>query len=307
MRTDSPLFLICFQNTGRSNILTSIYNGVEFSGGHNENVYLETTCTPQVAPRTVRNKEAKDNPGMRQLQEAQDQGMFQLLALVVSLTISQFLLQCITTEQPPTNPCARCTKQNLICEYVAAGERDDSSADRTDSGESPTNVGFPSRPTIGNPPITPPSFSAGPTTAVPPSRPGSAQFSSMGSSHLIPGSNRQSMYAASSRAVNDQYPPPSLAGYTQTSQAPPHYYASAHDITRPSSRPSIPSPSFYDVQAAHARQYLADSQTHPSQYQTNMGVQPPADGYGMDYSQFMVPDEFIPAYAYDWRQGSESW
>ncbi|KAJ7493955.1 hypothetical protein FB451DRAFT_1215760 [Mycena latifolia] len=29
-------------------------------------------------------------------------------------------IRCITTEQPPTNPCARCKKRNLCCEYVAA-------------------------------------------------------------------------------------------------------------------------------------------------------------------------------------------
>ncbi|KAJ7493932.1 hypothetical protein FB451DRAFT_1164800 [Mycena latifolia] len=29
-------------------------------------------------------------------------------------------IRCITTEQPPTNPCARCTKRNLCCQYLAA-------------------------------------------------------------------------------------------------------------------------------------------------------------------------------------------
>ncbi|KAJ7698266.1 hypothetical protein B0H17DRAFT_1260061 [Mycena rosella] len=31
-------------------------------------------------------------------------------------------IRCITTEQPPSNPCARCTKKNIPCEYVAAAE-----------------------------------------------------------------------------------------------------------------------------------------------------------------------------------------
>ncbi|KAJ7818771.1 hypothetical protein B0H14DRAFT_3739519 [Mycena olivaceomarginata] len=31
-------------------------------------------------------------------------------------------MRCITTEQPPTNPCARCTKKGLPCEYVSVEE-----------------------------------------------------------------------------------------------------------------------------------------------------------------------------------------
>jgi hypothetical protein len=32
-------------------------------------------------------------------------------------------LQCITTEQPPKNPCARCAKRNLRCEYFQAPDQ----------------------------------------------------------------------------------------------------------------------------------------------------------------------------------------
>ncbi|KAF7351704.1 C6 finger domain [Mycena sanguinolenta] len=34
-------------------------------------------------------------------------------------------MRCITTEQPPKNPCARCTKKGLPCEYVAADNDED--------------------------------------------------------------------------------------------------------------------------------------------------------------------------------------
>ncbi|KAJ6579233.1 hypothetical protein DFH09DRAFT_339250 [Mycena vulgaris] len=37
-------------------------------------------------------------------------------------------IRCITTEQPPKNPCARCVKKHLPCEYVAAPEPDYSSS-----------------------------------------------------------------------------------------------------------------------------------------------------------------------------------
>ncbi|KAJ7179235.1 hypothetical protein C8R46DRAFT_632103 [Mycena filopes] len=31
-------------------------------------------------------------------------------------------IKCVTTEEPPRNPCARCTKRSLTCEYVAVDE-----------------------------------------------------------------------------------------------------------------------------------------------------------------------------------------
>ncbi|KAF7358714.1 C6 finger domain [Mycena sanguinolenta] len=33
-------------------------------------------------------------------------------------------MKCITTEQPPTNPCANCIKKNLQCEYIAVDSED---------------------------------------------------------------------------------------------------------------------------------------------------------------------------------------
>ncbi|KAJ7826988.1 hypothetical protein B0H14DRAFT_2815933, partial [Mycena olivaceomarginata] len=32
--------------------------------------------------------------------------------------------QCVTTEEPPRNPCARCTRRGLTCEYVAVEEEE---------------------------------------------------------------------------------------------------------------------------------------------------------------------------------------
>ncbi|KAJ7092149.1 hypothetical protein C8R44DRAFT_750265 [Mycena epipterygia] len=36
------------------------------------------------------------------------------------------LMQCIAPKQPPTNPCARCTRRRLTCEYVVSTEDDSS-------------------------------------------------------------------------------------------------------------------------------------------------------------------------------------
>ncbi|KAJ7368205.1 hypothetical protein DFH08DRAFT_18435 [Mycena albidolilacea] len=33
-------------------------------------------------------------------------------------------IKCVTTEEPPRHPCARCTKRGLTCEYVAVEEEE---------------------------------------------------------------------------------------------------------------------------------------------------------------------------------------
>ncbi|KAJ6473371.1 hypothetical protein C8R47DRAFT_1324469 [Mycena vitilis] len=48
-------------------------------------------------------------------------------------------IRCITTEQPPTNPCARCTKKRIPCEYIAMPEPEWYSA----SSPSPQTPEFP--------------------------------------------------------------------------------------------------------------------------------------------------------------------
>ncbi|KAJ7857211.1 hypothetical protein B0H13DRAFT_1902341 [Mycena leptocephala] len=44
--------------------------------------------------------------------------------LMACLNCRKRKMRCITTEQPPRNPCARCTKKHLHCEYVSATEQD---------------------------------------------------------------------------------------------------------------------------------------------------------------------------------------
>ncbi|KAJ7937009.1 hypothetical protein B0H13DRAFT_1853074 [Mycena leptocephala] len=42
--------------------------------------------------------------------------------LIACLNCRKRKIRCLTTEQPPTNPCARCKKKKFTCEYVAAPE-----------------------------------------------------------------------------------------------------------------------------------------------------------------------------------------
>ncbi|KAJ7685849.1 hypothetical protein B0H17DRAFT_18667 [Mycena rosella] len=68
--------------------------------------------------------------------------------------------RCITTEQPPKNPCARCIKGHFTCEYIAAPEPYYSPFPRTPElhgSQLPEDPGTP----MTWPPMSPPCFSRG--------------------------------------------------------------------------------------------------------------------------------------------------
>ncbi|KAJ7616541.1 hypothetical protein FB45DRAFT_1105764 [Roridomyces roridus] len=44
--------------------------------------------------------------------------------IIACLTCRKRKLRCITFEQPPTNPCQRCARLNLTCEYVSVSLAD---------------------------------------------------------------------------------------------------------------------------------------------------------------------------------------
>ncbi|KAJ7478261.1 hypothetical protein FB451DRAFT_1172598 [Mycena latifolia] len=74
-------------------------------------------------------------------------------------------IRCITTEQPPKNPCARCVKKGLACEYVAAPEAEEQ-ATSTSRPQTPDTSGAPreyARASSGhsNTPMNPAAFSGG--------------------------------------------------------------------------------------------------------------------------------------------------
>ncbi|KAJ7136355.1 hypothetical protein C8R43DRAFT_955838 [Mycena crocata] len=86
---------------------------------------------------------------------------------------------CITPEQPPKNPCARCIQRNLSCEYVAAPEPDYYCSGSSSHGQSPpdycvlepsdlrTKSARPSTPITWTSPDVVPSFPPGPAPPLP--------------------------------------------------------------------------------------------------------------------------------------------
>ncbi|KAJ7685928.1 hypothetical protein B0H17DRAFT_1072941 [Mycena rosella] len=78
-------------------------------------------------------------------------------------------IRCITTEQPPKNPCARCARRHLPCEYIAAPDQERDPAPPThallvhpagSSESDPDSPPLKSRATWV-PPLTAPDFSLG--------------------------------------------------------------------------------------------------------------------------------------------------
>ncbi|KAJ7937140.1 hypothetical protein B0H13DRAFT_199951 [Mycena leptocephala] len=43
-------------------------------------------------------------------------------AMIACTNCRRRKIKCVTTEEPPRHPCARCTKRSLSCEYVAVDE-----------------------------------------------------------------------------------------------------------------------------------------------------------------------------------------
>ncbi|KAJ6515999.1 hypothetical protein C8R45DRAFT_1206143 [Mycena sanguinolenta] len=64
-------------------------------------------------------------------------------AMIACTNCRRRKIKCVTTEEPPQHPCARCTKRGLVCEYVAVDE--------------PTTPESPSQP------LTPPYYNAAPS------------------------------------------------------------------------------------------------------------------------------------------------
>ncbi|KAF8173370.1 hypothetical protein K438DRAFT_2051431 [Mycena galopus ATCC 62051] len=83
--------------------------------------------------------------------------------LMACLSCRKRKIRCITTEKPPKNPCARCTKKHLLCEYVPATETEQDEHYSSHSG-SPQTPEFPQSelPAISSSPSLPPSRNPSP-------------------------------------------------------------------------------------------------------------------------------------------------
>ncbi|KAJ7610626.1 hypothetical protein DFH06DRAFT_1245868, partial [Mycena polygramma] len=211
-------------------------------------------------------------------------------------------IRCITTEQPPTNPCAYCTRKRLTCEYVAAdgplghsrkGSPDFSVADRPESG---TDSSPSPSPPLWTPPVTPAYFSPQPL------RTGSPLL------YLDQEAMEQSQRHFS----------PSAFCSTQPALPPaPPFPRSHHEVSNQRTASlhrgySCPTPDFvpypnrrhsasggdsnvYDLQAAHAYQYLSN---RASSSHTPHPCPPESPDFFGDYSQMPGLDDDM---LYEWR------
>jgi hypothetical protein len=187
--------------------------------------------------------------------------------------------QCITTEQPPKNPCARCTKKHLPCEYVSVEEDDPVSANPSpdlSSSALPTSGAHSGRPQTQTPawagqPMPPSNhFSRGPGTAPPLPYTGPPPF------------NQPPRFSGS------QYPDLSLYGSSQPSNPSPYYPAHAN--------PALAN------QGTQAYQYGANSGPPPTQPGAQ---QPGSGGYPTGYGQMPYYGQTpMPGYGWPPQQGS---
>ncbi|KAJ6599154.1 hypothetical protein DFH09DRAFT_1130278 [Mycena vulgaris] len=73
-------------------------------------------------------------------------------AMIACTNCRKRKIKCVTTEEPPRHPCARCTKRSLPCEYVAVDE----DSPTPESLPLPSGPYYPSSPSYPNYPSSPP-------------------------------------------------------------------------------------------------------------------------------------------------------
>ncbi|KAF8163947.1 hypothetical protein K438DRAFT_1985055 [Mycena galopus ATCC 62051] len=190
--------------------------------------------------------------------------------LMACLNCRRRKMRCITTEQPPTNPCARCTKKGLSCEYAPA-DRDDDPANQSSSGY-PESTAHSARPPM------PSDFSRGAGTAPP------LPYTGPPPSHMRP------RYSG-----NAQYPDLSLSDSGPGQQKPPaqYYPTRANNSTVNQA---------YNPQAAQAYQYMANygPPAQPAQYPPGSGGYPANFGGMPYYGDASMPEHGWPPQGPSW-------
>lgn len=66
-------------------------------------------------------KTPKSTDSLQKLQETKNKSQ-SLIYVLGSNLLKDNVLQCVTNEEPPHNPCERCQRKGLVCEYVAVGD-----------------------------------------------------------------------------------------------------------------------------------------------------------------------------------------
>jgi hypothetical protein len=181
---------------------------------------------------------------------------------------SIYLAQCITSEQPPTNPCAYCKRKGFHCEYVVVTPgRRVSTTYHDHAGDNPKSA---TESASWKPPSPNPASSSGHLT---PSLPGSYRASSSDSTFpSLPTRRRKVRHRPTIHPAPGQSRPSGLAH-----TAPP-----ANQL--------------YNLQTIHALEYISN---HASRSQPSaLSASPPAEYFAEDVQ---MPDfDFSATDMYAW-------
>ncbi|KAJ7105027.1 hypothetical protein C8R44DRAFT_887032 [Mycena epipterygia] len=199
-------------------------------------------------------------------------------------------VRCIAPEQPPTNPCARCTRRRLTCEYVVSTE-DDSSPPANQSPETgPSDLpDDPPPDMIWTLPITAPNFFRNLAPPLPYTGPPPLNRHPRYAGQPLPGLGQPPRYS-NQDPMHPRYlsPPPAVLFQPST-----HPRFGEH--TTYHSRPSVPPALMYgyDVQA---RQDLS-TRVRPLSMPPNMAGQhypsaPNAADYEMSFGDMSMDEYF---------------
>ncbi|KAJ7698265.1 hypothetical protein B0H17DRAFT_1196855 [Mycena rosella] len=190
---------------------------------------------------------ASSNPYQTQLNPAQSPITMRRRSALACTNCRKRKIKCITTEQPPRNPCARCTKKNLACEYEGAAEPEYHSGERpqtpdADRGHSRTHSASAPRPTT-------PMYSAGRGAAppLPYTGPPSLVMTPTGWGYVAPSSRRGPNPAPVNpgpgpHAHPQYYPPGGAAPQYAAGYGNPQYDPQGQYPTNPGSQPSFTQP-----------------------------------------------------------------
>ncbi|KAJ7478283.1 hypothetical protein FB451DRAFT_1452594 [Mycena latifolia] len=179
-------------------------------------------------------------------------------------------IRCITTEQPPKNPCARCTKKGLSCEYVAAPDVEEHSSSRPQTPDTHGAHRSDARASSG-PSSVPPGMPRGPPPALPYTGPPPMTRTGTGWGY-VPSSSQGPNYRGSLPSANPRSSTPG-PGSNQP-YAHHQYYAPAQAAAQYA--PGYANPQYSQHQYNVAPGYASQP---PSMQQSG--------DHGFDYSEFL--------------------
>ncbi|KAJ7212645.1 hypothetical protein GGX14DRAFT_620966 [Mycena pura] len=150
---------------------------------------------------------------------------------MVCLNCRQQNIKCVSSEHPPPSPCARCTRKNLICQYVAVSTEDAPTAAPRPAPHSASSFGpAPALPYTAPPPMNSyPRYSGGtpypslslsgtpPPDEQPPRRPAPHAHAHAYASHPLPSGVPAYGAGAGYSAASPYMPPyaPNVSGRGQ--------------------------------------------------------------------------------------------